>query len=223
MTDNHTDERSPAVTVSPQTEDVSPQTEEIPDSTAAELGATEATPKTEKTRRRISISVRSLLVAVVMAILAGAVGVLTWLYIGAEGQVASHAQQSANNTRAEEIALDYAVSAAEMNFKDLATWKTKLVKGTSPELEEKLTQAANSMEQIIMPLQWNSTARPLLAKVRSESGGIYVVDAFVNVLTKTVQAPDGLQSTATYSVTLDSNNNWQITDVGGLDAVMPPG
>ncbi len=44
---------------------------------------------------------------------------------------------------------------------------------------------------------------------------IYVVDSFVSVQTKTVQAPEALQSTATYSTTIDSNNNWLITDVGG--------
>jgi len=42
------------------------------------------------------------------------------------------------------------------------------------------------------------------------------VDSFVSVQTKTIQAPDALQSTATYSTTIDSNNNWQITDVGGI-------
>jgi hypothetical protein len=78
------------------------------------------------------------------------------------------------------------------------------------------------MEQILVPLQWNSTAHPLAAKVRSETGGVYVVDAFVSVLTKTAQASDPLQSTATYSVTVDSSKDWQITDVGGVgDALQP--
>ena len=76
------------------------------------------------------------------------------------------------------------------------------------------------MEQILVPLQWNSTAHPLVAKVRSDTGGVYVVDCFVSVLTKTVQAPEPLQSTATYSITIDSSKNWQITDVGGVGAVV---
>jgi Mce-associated membrane protein len=29
-----------------------------------------------------------------------------------------------------------------------------------------------------------------------------------------------MQSTATYSLTIDSNKDWQITDVGGVGAVM---
>jgi len=43
----------------------------------------------------------------------------------------------------------------------------------------------------------DSTAQPLVAKVRSDTNGIYVIDTFVSVLTKTTQAPDSLQSTAT--------------------------
>ena len=57
-------------------------------------------------------------------------------------------------------------------------------------------------------------------EVRSANDGTYVVDSFVSVQTKTVQAPDPLQSTATYSVTIDSKNGWQITDVGGVGSVL---
>jgi len=76
------------------------------------------------------------------------------------------------------------------------------------------------MEQLLIPLQWTSTAQPLTAKVRTDTNGVYVVDTFVSVLTKTTQAPDNLQSTATYSITIDSNNGWLITDVGGIGAVV---
>ncbi|GAY17661.1 hypothetical protein [Mycobacterium sp. shizuoka-1] len=169
-----------------------------------------------------AVSVRALVTGVVVVVLAAAVGVLAWLYVSAEGTIDAQKRQAANYKHAEDVALDYAVNAAVMDFHDLGSWKTKLVAGTSPELKDKLTKAADSMEQILVPLQWNSTAKPLVAKVRSESGGVYVVDSFVNVVTKTMQAPDGLQSTATYSITMDANNNWQITDVGGIDAVMPP-
>jgi len=163
---------------------------------------------------------RSLVLTVAIIMLAIAVGVLSWLLISARAELDAKARQAANYERAEQTALDYAVNAAVIDYKDVNGWKAKLVKGTSPELKEKLTKAANSMEQILVPLQWNSEARPLVAKVRSDAGGSYIVDSFVTVLTKTMQAPDGLQSTATYSVTIDSNNDWQISDVGGIDAVV---
>lgn len=169
--------------------------------------------------RRVSLSVRTLIASVVILMLVAGVGVMTWLYLGEHDKVAAQQSQAANYQRAGQIALDYAVNAATMNFQDLNTWKGKLVNGTTPSLNDKLTKAATSMEQILVPLEWNSTAQPLVAKVRSDTNGIYVVDTFVSVLTKTTQAPDNLQSTATYSITIDSNSNWQISDVGGIGAV----
>lgn len=199
------------------------------DETEAEAAGSEKTeatetaegrPRLEKARARISMSVRSLVLTVAIIMLAIAVGVLSWLLISARAELDAKARQAANYERAEQTALDYAVNAAVIDYKDVNSWKAKLVKGTSPELKEKLTKAANSMEQILVPLQWNSEARPLVAKVRSDAGGSYIVDSFVTVLTKTMQAPEGLQSTATYSVTIDSNSDWQISDVGGIDAVV---
>lgn len=172
------------------------------------------------TRRQLSITVRSLVVGLVIVVLTAATGALAWLYIGTRHTLATLDRRAQNNTHAEQVALNYATNAAAMDFHDMNTWKGKLVAGTSPELKDRLTKAATSMEQLLVPLQWSSTAKPLVAKVRSEAAGTYVVDSFVSVLTKTTQAPDGLQSTATYSVTIDSNRDWQITDVAGISAVM---
>lgn len=173
-----------------------------------------------KSGRQLSISLRSLLIAGLIVALIAGLGVVTWQYVGAKRELDVQARQAADTARAEQIALDYATNAAAMNYQDIPAWKAKLVAGTSPELNERLSGAADQMEQILVPLQWNSTARPLAAKVRSQAGSGYTVDAFVSVLTKTVQGPDPLQSTATYSVTIDSNQNWQITDVGGIDAAV---
>lgn len=173
-----------------------------------------------KMRRRVSVSVRTLLLAGLITALLASVGVVAWLYLGAKAKLDEEARHAVNNSHAERIALDYAVDAAKINAQDLDAWKKNLVKGTTPELREKLSSAATSMQQILVPLQWNSTAVPLVAKVRSTSNGIYVVDTFVGVETKTMQAPDGLQSTATYSITIDSNHDWQISDVGGIGSVV---
>jgi Mce-associated membrane protein len=170
-------------------------------------------------RLRVSISIRTLVGAMVIVAVLASAGVPTWLYLGAKAKLDDQARQAANSSHAERIALDYAVGAAKIDAKDLEAWKKNLVKGTTPELKEKLSSAGTSMEQILVPLQWNSTATPLVAKVRSNANGIYVVDTFVGVETKTMQAPDGLQSTATYSITINSNNDWQISDVGGIGTV----
>jgi Mce-associated membrane protein len=190
-----------------ESDSVEPQVEDKPDDK-------------KSARLQLSISLRSFVITTVIVALVGAVGVLAWFYVGAQRKLDAQTRRSENNAHAEKVALDYAVNAAAMNFQDLNAWKVKLVAGTSPELKEKLTKAATEMEQILVPLQWTSTARPLVAKVRSDTGGAYVVDSFVSVQTKTVQAPEPLQSTATYSVTIDSAKNWQITDVGGIGAVV---
>jgi Mce-associated membrane protein len=168
----------------------------------------------------VSVSLRGLIVGALIVAMVAATAVLGWLYVDARQQLAAQATQSANDEKAEKIALDYAVNAATMDYKDLQAWKVKLTAGTSPELSKKLSEAGTSMEQVLVPLEWSSNAQPLVAKVRSANGGIYVVDSFVSVQTKTVQAPEALQSTATYSTTIDSNNNWQITDVGGIGSAM---
>jgi Mce-associated membrane protein len=201
-----------------------PAESEIEDAAATDPAESEVedkpSDKKPARRLRLSVSLRSLVIAAVIAALVVAVGVLAWLYVGAQHKLDVQAHQSENNTQAEKVALDYAVNAAEMNFADLNAWKVKLVTGTSPELKEKLTKAAQEMEQILVPLQWTSTARPLVAKVRSDTGGAYIVDCFVSVFTKTAQAPEPLQSTATYSITIDSNKDWQISDVGGVGVVV---
>lgn len=178
--------------------------------------------KSTRRRRSVSVSLRGLVLGSVIVALVAAVAALGWLYGDARHQLNALTTQSINDAHAEKIALDYAVNAATMDFKDLQSWHVKLVAGTSPELSKKLTDAGTSMEQVLVPLQWSSTAQPLVAKVRSTTGGIYVVDSFVSVQTKTVQAPEALQSTATYSTTIDSNNGWQITDVGGIGTAMGP-
>jgi hypothetical protein len=177
----------------------------------------------KRARLQLSVSVRGLLLAAVIAALVVAVGVLAWLYVADQRKLDAQARQSDNITHAEKIALDYATNAAAMNFQDINGWKAKLVAGTSPELKDRLSKAADQMEQILIPLQWNSTARPLAAKVRSSTGSVYTVDSFVSVVTKTAQGPDPLQSTATYSVTIDGGKGWQITDVGGIGAALEGG
>lgn len=201
-----------------------PDPTELKAEDASAEGATGAPDGVRSTRRprSVSVSVRGLILGSVVVALVAAVAALGWLYGGARHQLDVQSIQATNDAHAEKIALDYATNAATMDYKDLQAWRVKLVAGTSPELNKKLSAAGTSMEQVLVPLQWSSTAKPLLAKVRSTTGGVYVVDSFVSVQTKTVQAPEALQSTATYSTTIDSNNGWQITDVGGIGTAIGP-
>lgn len=170
--------------------------------------------------RQISLSVRSLSLGALITALVAALAVMTWLYLGADRKYDAQVQQQRDREHAEQVALDYAVRAAVMDHKDLAPWRRALVEGTTPELGKKLTDAATAMEQILLPLQWSSSAKPIAAKVRSHDNGVYVVDAFVSVMTKTIQTPENLQSTATYAVTINPSDDWKISDVGGIGQVV---
>ncbi|WP_245649514.1 hypothetical protein [Nocardia shimofusensis] len=170
-----------------------------------------------------AVKVSTLLTGVLVLALAATIGVLGWQVHDKSGELSDMHATATDHAHAEQIALDYATAAAEMNFQDLGTWKAHLTRGTSPELSDRLTQAATSMEQIIVPLQWVSTAEPIAAKVQSEENGVYSVDCFVSILTKNSQAPEGIQSTATYRLGIDSSNNWTISDIGGFGAALGGG
>lgn len=153
--------------------------------------------------------------ALAVAVVAG-VGVGGWRLYETTHQLNSMRADTSNRAHAEQVALDYATAAAQMDFQDLGTWKDRLTAGTTPELRDRLTQAATSMEQIVVPLQWSSTAQPITAKATPGENGVYAVDCFVSVFTSNAQAPEGIQSTATYKLSIDSTDDWVITEISGI-------
>src|ERR1700722_19037319 len=88
---------------------------DVPEPDAAENESAEPLvedkPDQKKSARlQVSISLRSLMITVVIVALVGAVGVLAWLYVGAQRKLDAVTRQSENNAHAEKVALDYAVS-----------------------------------------------------------------------------------------------------------------
>lgn len=197
-----------------------------PDGTAAgasvSLGkATERKPAGGDRPGTVSIQVASLVRWALIAVLAAAAIVFAILYFIARGDLADRDERAADDRHAEQLATDYAVGAATVNFKDLDAWITALKTNTTPQLSGKFDETAPKLEQILVPLQWTSTATPITAKVVSEQDGVYKVNVFVDVTSTNAQNPDGTQTTVTYTVTLDENADWQITDVGGVDGALP--
>ena len=169
---------------------------------------------------RRAIEVKTLLVSALVVVLVSALIITVWLLNSKINEIDGMNQRAADIAHAEQVALDYSVGAAALNFQDIPSWLNRLTAGTNSELANKLTNAATSMEQIIAPLQWVSSSTPVTAKVRSVNDGVFVVDCFVSVTTKNTQTPDGIQSTATYSLTVDSDDDWTITDVGGVGSAI---
>lgn len=169
----------------------------------------------------VSIQVSSLVRGVLIAVLAVAAIVFAALYFTARSDLAERDERAADDRHAEQLATEYAVGAATVNFQDLDAWITALKQNTTPQLAGKFDETAPKLEQILVPLQWTSTASPITAKVMSEQDGVFKVNVFVNVTSTNAQNPDGTQTTVTYTVTLDENAGWQITDVGGVDGALP--
>ncbi|WP_338772794.1 hypothetical protein V7968_15160 [Nocardia vulneris] len=185
-------------------------------STEAEAPAPETT-----TTRSVSISVPTMSWTVVTASLAVLALVLGGLLVSARADLGARDSAAADDKHAEQIATDYAVGAATVNFADFNSWVGKLKANTTPALATKFETTAPKLQQILTPLKWTSTATPVTAKVISESAGVYKVNVFVNVTSTNAQDPNGAQTTVTYNVSVDRNADWKITDVGGMDGALP--
>ncbi|MGV0625538.1 hypothetical protein [Mycolicibacter minnesotensis] len=195
------------------------------------IGGAESTSEGEQPSPRVAITLSLrrdvLILSGLLAAALACSAFLGWrLYVNgssaddARQALAAMQQASEERGHAEQLAMDYTKGAAELNYKDLPGWAQRLTANTTSELAAKLKEASKSMEQVIVPLQWDSTSTPITAKVRAEHDGIFVVNCFVSTITKNLQAVDGVQSTSTYTVTLNKNDNWIITDVGGIDAAL---
>lgn len=150
-----------------------------------------------------------------------AICALVALLFSARGELANRDDAAAAQQRAEQVATEYAVGASTIDYSDVNAWITKLKAGTAAQLSTKFDATAPKLQEILVPLQWKSTATPVAAKVMSSNGGVYKVDVFLTVSSTSAQTPEGGRTTVVYNVTLDSNSEWKITDVGGLDGAMP--
>ena len=174
-----------------------------------------------KTGRTLSLRLSTLLTGLVIVALLVATVVLAVLYSNARSTISDRDAHAADDKHAESVAMDYAVGASQIDFHDIKSWIGRLKNGTTPQLAAKFDATAPKLQEILLPLQWTSKATPLSASVTSESDGIYKVNAYLNVNSTSAQTPDGAQTTVTYSITLDRNSDWKITDVGGLEGALP--
>ncbi|MFW0787850.1 hypothetical protein AAFP35_25420 [Gordonia sp. CPCC 206044] len=171
--------------------------------------------------RQLSVSLSTAVTSLVVIALIAAVVVLAILYGGSRSQLSADQTAAADRAHAERTATNYAVGAATTDYKDLDAWFDRLRANTTQQLSTKFDATKAQLQQILVPLNWDSKATPVASVVSSENGGVYKVNAFVNVASTSKQAPDGVTTTVTYTITLDKNAGWKITDVGGLDGIMP--
>jgi Mce-associated membrane protein len=175
----------------------------------------------DRERATISIRTSTMVYGVVIVVLVAAVSAFGGLWLSAKSDLSDRDARAAADQRAEQVATDYAVGASNINFQDVGAWLGKLKANTSPQLGNKFDATAPQLQEILVPLQWTSTAVPIDAVVESETDGIYKVNVFLNVTSTSAQTPAGAQTTVTYNITIDTNSDWLITDVGGMDGALP--
>ncbi|WP_336086427.1 hypothetical protein [Nocardia sp. SSK8] len=193
----------------------------MPDSTE---GATDLTKKAEQTEPRkgtVALRVSSLIGGGVIAVLAIIALVLGVLLGSARSELSDRDAQAADNAKAEQIALDYAVGSGNVNYQDYNAWLTNLKANTSKPVADKFDAASPKLEQILAVLKWTSAATPITAKVISQEGEVYRVDAFIDVSTTNAQNPEPQRNTVLFTITVDAGQDWKITDVGGTDSMLP--
>ncbi|WP_336082945.1 hypothetical protein [Nocardia sp. SSK8] len=176
---------------------------------------------TVTTARTIHARLSTVLAAVAFAALTLATGTFAWLYFAASGTLAERDARAADDRHAAQVATDYAVGASTIDYREVPAWLGRLKTGTTGQLAAEFDATAPQLEQILLPLQWTSTATPLSAAVVAEADGVYTVNAYLDVVSTSAQTPEGTRATVTYSLTIDRAAGWQITEVGGLRNTLP--
>lgn len=186
-------------------------------------GKVKAAERQERASRGVtfSIGMRSILVGGVVAVLIVALSITIPLWLIARSELHDRDLAAAAQKHAESVASDYAIGASNIDYHNFDNWVHSLKSNTSPALSNKFDATAPQLKDIIVPLNWTSKATAISSALKSENAGVYVVNVFLNVTSTSAQTPEGAQTTVTYTVTVDKNSDWKITDVGGVDAALP--
>ncbi|GAA1074473.1 hypothetical protein [Tsukamurella spumae] len=176
--------------------------------TATEVDAADEPERPASGRRR---SIVLTIVVTVLTVAVIALSVTAYLQHRASDQ--DH-RRAADRAHAEQLGTNYAVKAATLNYNDLTPWLNAMKTGVTPTLAAKYDAIAEQMRQVLVPLRMVATATPVVAKVSSEVGGVYQVKVVVDVSAQSAQSPQGTLSTTAYTITLDRDQNWVITEVG---------
>ncbi|WP_186290563.1 proline-rich domain-containing protein [Gordonia zhaorongruii] len=153
-----------------------------------------------------------------------AMTVLAVLFTNRSDDLASMQQLDRDKAAAEKVAGEYAVGAATFKSDDLPAWSAALKKGTADELNSRFDTAVQTLTPLIQEVQWSQTAELISANtVDVRADRQFVVQVFVSTAMKSTQNPDGLNTVTPYTVTLDRDANWRITDVAGIGGVAQDG
>ncbi|GAB0107733.1 hypothetical protein JMUB6875_67320 [Nocardia sp. JMUB6875] len=182
----------------------------------------ESTVKPEQpAAKTVSLKLSTLLTAAAGALLVAALVTVTVLWQSARSDLKDRDAQLANDKHAEQVATDYAMGTATVDYSDFNAWLARLKNNTTPKLAGTFDAARNNLQALVVPMKWNSSPTFLSSQVVNRDNGVYKVNVFLNVNTTTTQTPDGGLATVYYTVTVDPKSDWKVADVGGSDLRLP--
>ncbi|APB01150.1 hypothetical protein [Nocardia seriolae] len=170
--------------------------------------------------KTVSLKLSTLLISGAAVLLIGALVWVAVLWQSARGALNDRDAQAANDKHAEQIASDYAIGAANLNYADFNAWTARLKSNTTPALANKFDATSSKLQQILVPLKWTSSPTLLSSQVINRDNGVYKVNVYLNVNSTNAQNPDGVLTTVYYTVNVDPKE-WKVTDVGGIDLPLP--
>ncbi|WP_433564900.1 hypothetical protein ACQP1O_06175 [Nocardia sp. CA-151230] len=171
--------------------------------------------------RTVQLKVSTLVTACAAVLLIGALVTVIVLWQSARGDLNDRDTQAANDKHAEQVASDYAMGAANLNFSDFNAWTARLKSNTTPALASKFDATSSKLQEILVPLKWTSSPTLLSSQVTDRDNGAYKVNVYLNVNSTNAQNPDGVLTTIYYTVSVDPRSEWKVTDVGGIDLPLP--
>ena len=189
--------------------------------TEQDPAASAATAAETGSRRPWWSSVRTLVAVTVLAVVAAVTFGVLWATDDSSEQLQALQSRLDTEAEAEAVASEYASSVSEVDHRDLDGWRDALTNGVSEQLEPKLEGAVDVVAPWLTQMEYTATARLLAAEVARHDGDTFVVQVFVDMVSRSKQTPDGVAATATYTVTMDRASDWTITDVGGVGAGLP--
>ncbi|WP_245672761.1 hypothetical protein [Aldersonia kunmingensis] len=160
-------------------------------------------------------------VAVLVAALALVSVVSFWKMVDYRDDLDALRTTQADTEYAEQVAADYAVRAAAIDYRNFDPWFASLKSGVNGNMANQFATSEPALRDLLGQLQWVSTGSLVGSTIESQNDGVFVVKVFVDVKTSNVQSPNGVSTTALYPITVDSNAGWQITDISGGVAPIP--
>ncbi|MGW4355818.1 hypothetical protein ACWELJ_27395 [Nocardia sp. NPDC004582] len=180
----------------------------------------DTTPVEPAAGKTVSLKVSTLVTVAAAAVLIAALVTVTVLWQSARGEVSDHDTRAAADRHAEQVASDYAMGAANLNYADFNAWTARLKANTTPALAGKFDATSSKLQEILVPLKWTSSPTLLSSQVINRDNGLYKVNVYLNVNSTNAQNPDGVLTTVYYTVNVDPSD-WKVTEVGGIDLPLP--